>query len=529
MERAEDQFVWPELVNPWKKASLPFKMAFLSASFFGVITHIYIFTNLILNHDSVWRIFYANDHLYLGRWSLKALTSFSTKYQVPIIIAVISVLMLALTAGITVSVLNISNKVMAVLTGAFLVTIPSVACNLSYMFLADAHFICLFLNAAAVYIAKRYKWGWVPAIVLCALACGGYQAFISYAVGLFLLDCILDLFTDKSVREIIGKGLRYIFIIVASLALYYLILTVLLNVQGEELTSYQGLNSISPTNIKGFLNQIPQAYKDFIRCFKTSPYSATTKFYQTIQVFFCALFFGILGYLTAAAKIYREWLRFALLLVGCLLLPLAFNFITVFSIGAEVHDLMIYSFVLQYVFVLKLVELALQRMITGGVPNWSVLYIASIFIAGLLIWDNFCVSNIAYLQLQMCYENSYALANRIAARIEVLDGYEPELPVAIVGEASLSLYGGGVSEFLQTNSMTGTTDRLLYSPETYDCRTRAFIEHYIGLHMPQPNQEQFDMLGQSGVIEEMPSYPQEGSVIFYNGVIVVKLSDGPIR
>lgn len=526
MERVQNEFIWPELVNPWKKTSLPFRMAFLSACFLGVLTHIYIFTNLILNHDSVWRLFYANDHLYLGRWSLRVLSNFSTKFQMPVVIVVISVLMLALTAGITVSVLNISNKVMAVLTGAFLVTIPSVACTFSYMFLADAHFICLFLNAAAVYMAKKYKWGWIPAIVLCAVACGGYQAFISYAVGLFLMDCILDLFTDKSIWEIIGKGLKDIFIIIASLVLYYLILTVLLNVFGEELTSYQGLDSISPTNIKGFLNQIPQAYKDFIQYFMSSPYS--TKFYQTVQVLFCALFFGIVGYLTIAAKIYREWLRFALLLAGCLLLPLAVNFITVLSIGAEVHDLMIYSFVLQYVFVLKLVELALQRMITDGVPGWHVLYLSGILLSGLLIWNNFCVSNIAYLQLQVCYENSYALANRIVARMEVLDGYGPELPVAIVGEASLSLYGGTVGEFSQINSLTGVDDTLLYSPEPHR-RTRAFIENYIGIHMPRPNQEQINMLEQSGVIEEMTSYPQEGSIILYNGVIVVKLSDGPIR
>ena len=526
MNSTQIQFVWPELANPWKKASQQFKTAFWSACFFGVITHIYVFTNLLLNHDSVWHIYFDNYSLASGRWILRALSDISTRFQMPVVIAVISVFMLALTAGITVSVLNISHKVAAVLTGAFIVTIPSVACIFSYMFTADAYFICLFMNAVAVYVAKKYSWGWFPAIILCASACGGYQAFICYAIGLFLMDCILELLTNRPVRDIVRKGFRYVFIVIFSLLLYYLVLLVLLKVNGESLTSYQGIDSMSLTNMEGFLSQIPKTYQDFIQYFRTSPYS--TKFYQTVQVLFCALSFAALCYLAVIEKIYRDPLRLALLLAGCLLLPMALNFITILSAGGWVHALMIYSFVLLYVFMLKLIELALQRMITKGMSDWPIVHLAGILLAGLLIWNNFCVSNMAYLRLQLIYENSFALANRIAARIEELDGYAPELPVAVVGEASRSLYGGTVSEFSQINSLTGTTDRVLFSPEPH-VRTRTFIEHYIGLHMPRPSQGQISMLKQSGVIETMPSYPQPGSVLLYDEVIIVKLSDGSIR
>ena len=118
MKENEARFVWPELITPWKMASPMAKTAFLSACFLGVLTHIYIFTNLILNHDSVWRLFYDNANLGLGRWSLQLLSEFSTRFQLPVVIAVISILMMALTAGVTVSVLDISNKVTAVLISA---------------------------------------------------------------------------------------------------------------------------------------------------------------------------------------------------------------------------------------------------------------------------------------------------------------------------------------------------------------------------------------------------------------------------
>lgn len=522
----EATFAWPAMTNPWKKASRPFKTAFLSACLFGVITHIYIFTNLILNHDSVWRLFYANDNTASGRWFLKTLSDASTKFQLPVVIGLISILMLALTAGLTVSILKISNKYAAVLTSAFLVTMPSVACIFSYMFTADAYFICLFLNTLAVFLSQRYNWGWLPAVLLCTLACGGYQAFICYAIGLFLMDCILELFSDKKLREIIGKGLKYIAIIVASLLLYYLFLTVITKVRGIVLNSYQGVSSISLSNIKGFLSQIPLAYKNFIQYFKAPAYSS--KFYQEVQLLFLLCTVGAVIYLVKVSRLYREWGRLALLIVGIMLLPLALNFITVLSVGAEVHALMIYSFVLGFVFALRIVEMTVQKMIESGKPKWSALLMIHIALAGLLVWNNFCVSNTAYLRLQVCYENSFALANRIVARIERLDGYSPTLPVAVIGEANRSLYGGTVGEFNQFNSLTGTGDRLLYSPEPHH-RTRYFIEDYIGLHMPAPNKEQKEMLKASETIKTLPSYPQEGSVAIYEGIVVVKLSNGEVR
>lgn len=520
------RFIWPKLVNPWEKVSQPARLAFLSACFIGSLTHIYVFTNLILNHDSVWRLFYDNENLALGRWSLKLLSEFSTRFQLPVVIVAISIVMLALTAGITVSVLDISNKVTVIVVSAFLVTIPSVACIFSYMFTADAYFICLFLNALAVYVTKKYKWGWGLAIILCALACGGYQAFLCYAIGLFLMDCILELFTDKTIGQIVKRGLTYIGVVAASVVLYYLIVQVLLATKGIALSAYQGFNTISPLNIAGYLSQIPQAYRDFLEYFKTSPFS--TRIYQVIQNLFLFLTMGAAVYLVVAFKLYQSRSRLLLLFLGILLLPMALNFITILASEGTVHSLMIYSFVLLYVFSLKIIELALQKMITNKSSDWLILQLCSILLAGLLVWNNFCVSNMAYLRLQVCYENSFALANRIVVRIEELEGYSPELPVAVIGEASRSLYGGTVQEFSQINSLMGTNDRLLYSSEPH-IRTRTFIKHYIGLHMPSPNAEQKEHLNRSGLVNELPSYPQEGSIVMYDGIIVVKLSDGAIR
>lgn len=518
----ESAAVWN---HPWRRLPHPFRLAFLSACLIGAVTHIYVFTNLLLNHDSVWRIYYDNDVLSSGRWSLEFFSNFSTYFQLPVVIALISILMLALTAGITVVFLDISHKLSIILTAAFIVTFPSVACIFSYMYTADAYFIALFLNAAAAYLAKRYRFGWIPAVLLCATACGIYQAFICYAIGLFLLDCIFNLLSKKPIPQIIRDGIRYIGISIGSLVLYYVVLKLILLITGTTLVSYQGLDSMSLKNIGKFILEVPPAYHNFLQFFLHC--SFFEKFYQVIQNLLLVLSAFPLLYLIISSKIYRELSRILLLILTIALIPLALNFITVLSIGAWVHALMIYAFLLLYVFIIKLFENAAAQLKANG-QNGQALFVCHAVLAFILIWNNFCISNVAYLRLQVNYEASFALANRIVARVEVLDGYSPNLPVAVVGNASTKLFGNKVSQFSKFNSLTGTTDSLLYSPET-SVRTRNFIQTYIGFNMPRPNGEQIAMLKNSGVIEDMPSYPSEGSVLIYNDVIVIKLSDGEVR
>lgn len=524
--KKQDSFTWPGIHGPWENLSAPFKLSFLSAGVLGLITHIYLFTNLLLNHDSCWRLYYDNNNTHLGRWAVKWFSDLSTQFQTPVVIGVISILALALTAALTIETLEITNKFTVIFASGFIAIFPSVTSILSYLFTADAFLISLLLNALAAYCAKKYRYGWIVSIALCTVACGIYQAFICYTIGLLLMDCIQKLLAEVPVRKVLVTGLKYISVILASLVFYYLIVKLALLIEGKELSSYQGISSMSMGNIKEFILEIPLAYRKYITYFTDTPY--LSEFFQIIQHAFFAVSAGALIYYVVAVGVYKDVARLGLLLVGLAMIPLALNFITVLALGSWVHALMIYSFVLQFVFALKIVEMTLQRLVISGNSNWPIVSVANILLSSLMLWNCFCIDNIAYLRLQVCYENSFALANRIAVRIEELDGYSSELPVAVIGEASLELYGRTGKEFAQIDSMTGTNDWLLYSPEPH-IRTRTFIEDYIGLRMPQPDKAQLELLNNSEIINEMPSYPTAGSIVIYEGIIVVKLSDGTIR
>lgn len=512
-------FQWPALPGPWRKISRPFWLAFCTACLVGTVTHLYLFTNLLLNHDSATQLYSANNVLSSGRWALELLSVFSTDFQLPVVIGLISILSMAVTAGLTVRVMGLTHRVHIVLAAALLVTFPSVASIFSYLFTADAYFLCLLMNAAAVYCAKNYRLGWAVALPLMTVACGAYQAFICYAIGLFLFDCILMLLDGAPVGKVVRRGLSYVGLCVAALILYYVVLNICLYVTGTELVDYQGLSGMSLANLMVFLKQIPEAYLLFGKHLLDPAYlDAGVRLAQILYLVFAL---GLALWLAVAKKLYRDPLRLLLLVAGVALLPLALNFVTVLSVGAEVHQLMVYSFVLLFVMILKCAELVMAERVRGGKGGWQGVFWANLVLCLALVWGNFCTTNTAYLRLQIKYENTIAAANRIVARVESLEGYTPDTPVALVGYLPSNLYGKTVPAFSQPEPLTGTDDTLLLSYYS----ARSVLETYIGLHMPAMTDEQWNAVYNSGLLDDMPCYPSAGSVILHEGVAVVKLNE----
>lgn len=512
-------FRWPAVPGPWKKISPAFWLAFLTAGIGGFITHLYMFTNILPNHDSIGLFFGRNDMLDIGRWSSSPMSAFSTFYQLPVVIGLLSVLALGAAAGLTVRVLEISHPVHIVLTSALMVTYPAVCAIFSYLFTADAYFLALLLNVLAVWCAKKYRWGWAAGILMMTLACGTYQAFICYAIGLFLIDCILALLNGEEVPKVVVRGLGYIGMCLASLALYYVVLKVVLTVTGTQLTDYQGLSGLGLTGLAEYFSRIPEVYRIFFDYLLTP--SFLDGFFQLVLQIGFVYVAGALIWLAVANGLFRDPLRLLLMVVGVVLLPMALNFVTLLAAGGEVHHLMIYAFVLVFVLGIKLTELIMARLIAGKKPGWTRVFWLDLVLCAVLAWCGFYTDNTAYLRMELRFENSVALANRIAARIEAMDGYTKDTPVAVIGRLPNDLYGQTVPMLSEVDAITGTDGFLLQSYYS----GRDVLEYCIGMKMPPATKEQWDDLLHSGVLVYVPNWPAQGCTIMYEGMAVVKLSD----
>lgn len=512
-----DAFQWPALPLP----GIPreFRLAFLTACAAGFITHLYLFTNTLLNHDSIHSLFTDNNVLSSGRWSAELLSSFSTYFQMPVVIGLISILALAVTAGLTVQILELTHRGSIVMAAALLVTFPSLSGIFSYLFTADAYCLALLLNTLAVWCARRYRRGWAAAIPMMAVACGTYQAFLCYAVGLFLFDCIFLLLEGEDIGKVVRKGLMYIGICAASLVLYYAVLKVILFVTHTELVDYQGLNRMGLDNILAYLKNIPDAYDYFFTYFRRPGH--LNRFYRYVQMADC-LFLVVMGLWLAVLKgLFRDLPRLLLAAAGAALVPLALNFVYILAVGAGIHHLMLYAFVLVFLLAVKIAELVMGELVSRGRPAWMGVLGVNLALCALLVWCGFYTNNISYLRLQVRYDNSAALANRIAARVESLEGYSQDTPVALIGLLPDGLYGRTIPAFSSPEAIIGTDDILL---EHY-YSARDVLQYCAGLRLPPFTEEQWTSVYNSDFIYDMPCWPAEGSVLMHNGVAVVKLGE----
>lgn len=514
-----DIFQWPALRLP--RLSDQFRLAFFTACLVGFITHLYLLTNILPNHDSIHSIFSDNNVLSSGRWSAKFLSSFSTYFQMPVVIGLISILALAATAGLTVRILGLTHRGNIVMAAALLVTFPSLSGIFSYLFTADAYCLALLLNTLAVYCTKKYHWGWAAAIVMMSVACGTYQAFLCYAIGLFLFDCGFMLLEEEALGKVIRKGFMYVGICITSLILYYVILNIILLVTHTELVDYQGLNQMGLANLSTFLKQIPDAYDYFFTYFRRP--SHLNRFYRYVQMADCLFLAGMCLWLALLKGLFRDIPRLLLAVAGAALVPLALNFVFVLAVGAGMHHLMLYAFVLVFLLAIKIAELVMQELAAAGKPGWVGVLGVNLALCALLVWCGFYTNNISYLRLQVRYDNSAALANRIAARVETLEGYSKDTPVALIGLLPNNLYGRTIPAFSDPEAITGTDD----TPLLYYYSARDVLQYCAGLRMPPFTQEQWSSVYNSDFIYDMPCWPAQGSVILHNGVAVVKL--GPIE
>ena len=493
------------------------RLAFLSACAAAVTVHLYVFSNLLLGNDGASSAFTANEHLASGRWALEFFSSFSSVYQMPVVIGAISVVMLALTAVVTVRFLALSTPLCVVLTSALLVSFPSVACTFAYLFTADAYFIALFLAAAAAYLAKRFRRGWAAAVVLTAVSCGIYQAYLSYGAALLLFDCVLALLEGReTLGDVLRRGVRYLAVVICSLLLYYGIESALLAWKGASLTDYMGMDTIGGLHLRERIGAVPKAYETVWTYLRTQPF--LSPLFRLARLGAALLCVGAVSCLLWRRR--REPARLLTALLGLGLLPLALGSMAVLAYGAfTVHQLMIYAFALVLPFTLKCVELAWPPDGKRRLPR-SLCALC----CALLLWNDFCVSNIGYHSLQLCYENTFALANRIAARIEVLEGYAQ-------GSGAVAFIGSPARDLGRLYGNSGHYEEFRPAIELM-CRdlvlTRDFLRHYTGLHIPDLSEEDRAAVRDSPEAAAMPCYPEAGSVLMVDGVAVVKFGPGRI-
>ena len=488
------------------------KTSFLTAVILGLLIHMPMLVRDIPNHDGLDSMYFDQNMITSGRWFLTVACGISSYFNLPWVIGILGLFYLGITSVLLTEFLEIENRGTAVLIGGMLTAFPALAATFAYVFTLDGYMLALLLAVSAPLLVKKYKRGFLAGGVALAFSMGIYQSYLSFTMLLSLYGVLMLLLTRETVGEKLKGICNYLFMGVIGVGLYYVLLQVLLKIQGKELASYQGINGMGTAG-GGFPASIKEIYGDFLSFSIRSGILFKNIFSLLALGLLCGLTFVLLIRLIIKEKKYTDIRLYVIILLFTAAVPIASNVILLISPEVNYHLLMRYQWVLCPILLTALAD----KYGKESLSRWLLL-----FTGGVLILHYALTDNIAYFNLEKKYEKTYAYCLRLADRMEQTEGYYPGIPVALIGVVSETQYP--ITDITEdvTGSITGMTgDYLLYTRTNY----QAFFKHYLGITINLVSDEEMLEIYDSEEYRGMGTFPQQDSLKVVDGILYIKLED----
>jgi hypothetical protein len=503
------------------------RVAFISALLIGLLVHMPAMLMDVPNHDGLASMHFSQNMITSGRWFLAAVCAASSFYTVPWIIGLIALIELAVTSVLLNRIFETESPVTITIISALLVSFPSLASTFAYVFTLDGYMAGFLLAVLAVYAVK--KGHFILGGISLAFSMGVYQAYLPFAM-LLCIYCVWDTMV-RGEKGCIRRCLDYLYMGITGAVLYYVILMILLKIEGKVLDTYQGIDSLGDSGLSHRLSAIPSMYKDFVK-FTFSKGFLSGKA--------CAVAGLVLALITAVSVIVlikksgickKLWFYWVTLL-SIVLVPFSANIVLMITPDVNYHLIMRYQWVLFWIVSVVICDRcvinSLGKDVTDKKDTSAVTRIAGTvswicFISAAVIFISYAVTdNIGYTNLQRKYEKTYAYALRLLDRIEQTEGYYQGVPIAIMGVIGDDEFPPSEITAPVTEEMIGLNgDYLIYTSGNYE----AFIKYYMGATLNFVSEEEEARIYYSDEYIEMESFPGATSVKMIDGVICVKTED----
>jgi hypothetical protein len=497
------------------------RLTFFASLGLGFLAHGYAFLNKFTNHDDLNQMFYADYGTASGRWLLPPVLRLDGNISMPWIIGVLSLVFLALTACAGAELLRIRRPLGCAAVSALTVSFPAVTATFGYMFTASGYFFSLFLAALAALAACRRGWpGSAAGAVLLTLSMSIYQAYLPAAAVLMLGSLLLEaLDGQRSFRQLLGKGLRLALTLALGVLAY--LLTVRLTA-GEGLTDYEGIADMGRVSLGRVPRLVYYAYRKYWYFFWQNDWGCHFSF---LRWGFLLSGLGSLCLGAALLKSRQTSLPVTLLALALgALYPLAGALIYVMVPDGYVHIHMLYPMVYILLLPASLLEYAGPGEAGPGdgvlprLLSWVLL-----LTLGFTAYSYWLTDNNAYMKADLAFRQCAAWSDRLVARIEDCEGYEPGMKAVLLGSDKREAAMSPTPE-LDLSRLVGIFDLGdLRSFFTY----RHFLRYYLAYTDPvyTGDSETAALFAAKPEVLAMPLYPRQGSVKVVDGAVVVKLNE----
>lgn len=499
------------------KSKPQWKVAFVSSCLLGLLIHMPIMLSDIPNHDGLASMHFDQNMITSGRWFLSVACGLSSYYTLPWLIGFLAMIYLGLAAVVLTEVLELKSIWAIMGVSGLLVAFPALTSTFAYVFTMDGYMLAVLLAILSVLLTKKFKWGFWAGGVCLALSMGIYQAYLAFAMLLSIYSILMLAMEQGNLKETIKKSLNYLYMGICGAGLYYVVLLVLLKVQGKALGAYQGAETVGEASQTGLLETIKNIYVDFFG-FTLKGNVLANNVFSYIAIGLLAVAVLVVLAIVASKKKWfaKPWL-YLLIMLLVIGLPVATNIILLVLPDVTYHTLMRYQWVLfpilMVAFYEKQSEEVSQNKFTVSM-EWVVLL--SVIV---MIWNYTVTDNIAYSNMQKKYEKTYSYCLRLLDRIEQTEGYYQGIPIAMIGVVGDEAYPTtDITEEVTAGLIGAGGDYLLYTGQNY----KQFMEYYLGASLNILPAEAMAEMYYSDEYVNMKSFPDKDSIKIIDGVMYIK-------
>ena len=529
------------------KLKKSWKLAFFSAFWIGLLVHIYKFTNLLPNHDSLYNFYSSQDMVASGRWFLSIACGFSSWFDLPWVIGILSLFFMGLTAAMVAEVFHMENPVLILLSSALLVSFPAITATMAFEFTADGYMLSMALAAFSTcltrmeYIGRKHWKKLVLSGVCICLSCGIYQAYVSFAfilaVCYFMMELLENRRTDRELRHWIAAQ---VLIYGCALAAYYGIWKLCMSAAGIGATTYLNIDQVGVMTPSQLAGAAVTAVIHFVRFFlEWNILQHGVTVYSVLNMLFLA-FFGI-GLVYGAYKggCLKRKQRAFLLLLSVVSLPFGCYIWMLTAPAVYYKTIMLQSVVVLYIFVAVLFEYLVRHT---GCKACN----AALALLTAIVMNNSVAANMSYTYMDLCYEKTYAAAVELSTRIHQLDD-GTQRHIVLCGNLDFWQQEDYFDHSkLRQLGAWKELDRTILMPQYLSLYTDLDLSYYRihrlehpvvknDLNIPAPYNWEFrsPVLGtedgkiwaQKPEVQAMPVWPARDSVQVMGDTVVVKLSE----
>lgn len=513
-----------------KKIPKHTKICFVSGLVIGWLTHYYMLSHKLMNWDDVNNLASYGSGDYLGRWFLKYIHPLGGKYSIPAVHGFLLILCIAVSACLILEIMQIKSTTGAVLVAAVLMTFPSVASTMTFMFMAHTSGLGILMACLAVYLLRKYKYGWLPCGILLVCTLGTYQSYICFAITLMLMGMISDILHGKKFPEMLKKGILCVLVLIVSVLVYMKLSHIIYpNLDNE---TYGGVGNMGKIAVAEMPRLIGRCYKRFLEYFIWKPFSFVTKTAQTANIITCVLAVVLFVYLVLERKLYKDIWTFLLLCAVCFFVPLAAAFIYFMAPEVDYSMLMLYAYALIYVIVLALLEYCVEDWNGNPVSvRWknvsryamAIAVTATIFVS---CYTDYLLTNRAYVRTQIATERVQQYYNRVIAMVEQTEGFQEGDTIAILGEFNFRDNPSSVEiDLFDSEELRSLDGVALENGLTTTGARNNFIKVYVGYDVGELEDAQRKELMATQEYQDMPVYPEKGCVHRIGDTWVVKMCE----